>query len=34
MPNYTKQAMVGYYLGSLGEMPISLQFRVLNHQRH
>jgi hypothetical protein len=32
MPNFTKQAMVGYYLGSLGEMPIPVVpgFSVIN----
>ncbi|HEX3718990.1 MAG TPA: glycoside hydrolase family 9 protein [Verrucomicrobiae bacterium] len=32
MPDYTKQAMVGYYLGTLGEMPIpySSGFSIIN----
>lgn len=31
LPNYTKKAMVGYYLGSLGELPIAAtSFNVLD----
>jgi hypothetical protein len=32
MPNYSKKAMVGYYLGSLGEMPIQAAsgFRIVD----
>src|SRR4051812_23179934 len=32
MPGYTKKAMIGYYLGSLGEMPIpsSAGFQILD----
>jgi hypothetical protein len=34
MPNYPKKAMVGYYLGSLGELPVPTagSFQILNSQ--
>lgn len=33
MPNYPKKAMVGYYLGSMGELPIpTLQFHLYHAQ--